>query len=43
VTHEKEIAEQEESDEDDGKAEQRFLEEAKGAVKSLRLFHSASV
>jgi hypothetical protein len=43
VTHEEEVPEEKEPDEDNGEPEQRFLEKAKRAVKSLRLFHFGSV
>jgi hypothetical protein len=43
VTHEEEVSEEKERDEDKGESEERFLQKAKGAVKSLRLFHFRSV
>src|SRR6202795_4794816 len=39
MLHEEEVSEEKEPDEDNGESEERFLQKAKGAVKSLRLFY----
>jgi hypothetical protein len=43
VTHEEKISEEQEREDDDRNAQERFLEEAKGAVETFGFFHSGSV